>query len=39
MSDYIKLDAYLQDNLEQNLYELKKYVSQPSISAQNIGLK
>src|SRR5690349_19704697 len=39
MSEYTKLDAYLQDNIEQNLEELKKYVRQPSISAQNIGLK
>lgn len=39
MTDYSKLDSYLQDNIDQNLDELKQYVRQPSISAQNIGLK
>jgi acetylornithine deacetylase/succinyl-diaminopimelate desuccinylase-like protein len=39
MQDYSKLDSYLQNNIDQNLNELKKYVSQPSISAQDIGLQ
>jgi acetylornithine deacetylase/succinyl-diaminopimelate desuccinylase-like protein len=39
MSDYKKIDSYLEKNLDASLDELKKYVSQPSISAQNIGLK
>ena len=39
MSDYKKIDLYLDKNLDQSLEELKRYVSQPSISAQNIGLK
>ncbi len=39
MSDYKKIDAYLEKNLHYNLEELEHYVSQPSISAQNIGLK
>ena len=39
MSDYKKIDAYLEKNFDQSLQELKRYVSQPSISAQNLGLK
>jgi len=39
MSDYKKIDAYLEKNFEQSLEELKRYVRQPSISAQNLGLK
>ena len=39
MSNYKKIDSYLDKNLDQSLDELKRYVSQPSISAQNLGLK
>lgn len=39
MSNYDKIDAYIDKNLDQNLDELKRYVAQPSISAQNLGLK
>jgi acetylornithine deacetylase/succinyl-diaminopimelate desuccinylase-like protein len=39
MSDYKKLDSYLDKNLDQSLAELSTYVAQPSISAQNLGLK
>jgi len=39
MSDYKKIDSYLDKNFDQSLKELKRYVSQPSISAQNLGLK
>jgi len=39
MSEYKKIDSYLEKNLDQSLDELKHYVSQPSISAQNLGLK
>ncbi len=39
MSDYKKMDEYLDKNLDQSLAELSIYVAQPSISAQNIGLK
>lgn len=39
MSNYKKIDSYLEKNLDQSLDELKHYVSQPSISAQNLGLK
>lgn len=39
MSDYKKIDSYIEKNLDQSLSELSTYVAQPSISAQNIGLK
>ncbi len=39
MSDYKKIDSYLDKNLDQSLAELSIYVAQPSISAQNLGLK
>ncbi len=39
MSDYKKIDSYLDKHLDQSLAELSTYVAQPSISAQNIGLK
>lgn len=39
MSNFDKLDSYIDKNLEKNLEELKRYVAQPSISAQNLGLK
>lgn len=39
MSDYKKVDAYLESKLDSSLNELKKFVAQPSISAQNLGLK
>jgi len=39
MSDYQKIDTYLEQNLNRSLEELGKLVSQPSISAQGIGLK
>jgi acetylornithine deacetylase/succinyl-diaminopimelate desuccinylase-like protein len=39
MSNYKKIDTYLEKNLDVSLEELKRYVSQPSISAQNLGLK
>ena len=39
MSNYDKLDTYIDKNLDTNLEELKHYVRQPSISAQNIGLR
>jgi acetylornithine deacetylase/succinyl-diaminopimelate desuccinylase-like protein len=38
MTDYKKIDAYLESNLDRSLDELKRLVAQPSISAQNIGL-
>lgn len=39
MSAYSKVDAYLEKNLDENLKELARYVAQPSISAQNLGMK
>lgn len=39
MSEYEKLDAYLEQNLDRSLGELAKLVAQPSISAQGVGLK
>jgi acetylornithine deacetylase/succinyl-diaminopimelate desuccinylase-like protein len=39
MNDINKIDSFLEKNLNKSLDELKLYVSQPSISAQNIGLK
>ncbi len=39
MSNYKKIDSYIEENLDQSLSELSTYVAQPSISAQNIGLK
>ena len=39
MSDYKKIDSYLDKNLDASIAELSRFVSQPSISAQNLGLK
>ena len=39
MADFQKIDAFLENNLERSLDELKRYVAQPSISAQNLGLQ
>jgi acetylornithine deacetylase/succinyl-diaminopimelate desuccinylase-like protein len=39
MSEYQKIDSYLEKNLDTSLEELRKLVAQPSISAQGIGLK
>ncbi|MEW6240717.1 MAG: M20/M25/M40 family metallo-hydrolase [Chloroflexota bacterium] len=38
MTDYQKIDAYLESHLDRSLDELKRLVAQPSISAQNLGL-
>lgn len=39
MQGFDKIDAFIEKNLDASLEELKRYVAQPSISAQNIGLK
>jgi len=39
MNDYNKLDSYIDKHLDKSLEELKRYTAQPSISAQNLGLK
>jgi len=38
MTDYTKIDRYLENRLDQSLAELGRLVAQPSISAQKIGL-
>ena len=37
--DYAKIDAYLESHLDQSITELSKLVTQPSVGAQNLGLK
>src|SRR5689334_11940713 len=39
MPDYKKVDTYLEKNLDASLAELSKLVAQPSVGAQNLGLK
>ncbi|RPI90968.1 MAG: M20/M25/M40 family metallo-hydrolase [Chloroflexi bacterium] len=39
MSMYDKIDAYLEKNLDKSLAELSRLVAQPSVGAQNLGLK
>ncbi len=39
MTDYSKIDAYLEQNLDRSLDELCKLVAQPSVGAQNLGLR
>ena len=39
MSDYKKIDTWLEKNLDASIKELSTLVAQPSISAQNLGLK
>ena len=39
MSEYNKIDSYLDKNLDKSLAELSKLVAQPSVGAQNWGLK
>lgn len=39
MADYKKVDAYLEKNLDASIVELSKLVAQPSVGAQNLGLK
>jgi acetylornithine deacetylase/succinyl-diaminopimelate desuccinylase-like protein len=38
MAGYETVDKYLQTNLQRSLEELGRYVSQPSVSAQGVGL-
>ncbi len=38
MTDYSKLDAFLDQNLDRSIEELKQLVAQPSVGAQNWGL-
>ncbi len=39
MSEYNQLDSYLEKNIDESLAELSKLVAQPSVGAQNLGLK
>ncbi len=39
MSEYTKLDSYLEKNLDRSLAELSRLVAQPSVGAQNLGMK
>ncbi len=39
MSEFSKIDAWLEKNLDASIKELSTLVAQPSISAQNLGLK
>src|SRR5512146_279755 len=39
MSAYSQIDSYLEQNLDQSLAELSRLVAQPSVGAQNLGLK
>ena len=39
MSDYNKIDSYLETHLDASLAELSKLVAQPSVGAQNLGMR
>ncbi|MBN2548954.1 MAG: M20/M25/M40 family metallo-hydrolase [Anaerolineales bacterium] len=39
MTDFSKIDQYLEENLDQSIAELSRLVAQPSVGAQNWGLK
>jgi acetylornithine deacetylase/succinyl-diaminopimelate desuccinylase-like protein len=39
MADYNKIDTYLDGHLNKSIAELSKLVAQPSIGAQNLGMK
>lgn len=39
MSEYGKLDSYLEANLDKSLAELSRLVAQPSVGAQNLGMR
>src|SRR5215217_5221479 len=39
MSDYNRIDSYLEKNLDVSISELSKLVAQPSVGAQNLGMK
>ncbi|MFH1906226.1 MAG: peptidase M20, partial [Chloroflexota bacterium] len=39
MSTYIKIDAYLESHLDESIAELSQLVAQPSVGAQNLGMK
>jgi acetylornithine deacetylase/succinyl-diaminopimelate desuccinylase-like protein len=39
MSNYAKLDAYLDKHMDESIAELSRLVAQPSVGAQNLGMK
>jgi acetylornithine deacetylase/succinyl-diaminopimelate desuccinylase-like protein len=39
MTDYQKIDAYLESRLDDSLAELSRFVAQPSVGAQNWGMQ
>ncbi len=39
MSTYTKIDAYLESHLDESIAELSQLVAQPSVGAQNLGMK
>jgi acetylornithine deacetylase/succinyl-diaminopimelate desuccinylase-like protein len=39
MSDYSRIDSYLEHNLDDSVAELSRLVAQPSVGAQNLGMK
>ena len=39
MTNYQKIDTYLEKNLDKSIAELSKLVAQPSVGAQNLGMK
>jgi acetylornithine deacetylase/succinyl-diaminopimelate desuccinylase-like protein len=39
MPDYTGIDSYLEKNLDESIAELSRLVAQPSVGAQNIGIK
>ena len=39
MTDYRKIDSYLETNIDQSIAELSRLVAQPSVGAQNLGVR
>jgi acetylornithine deacetylase/succinyl-diaminopimelate desuccinylase-like protein len=39
MNEYGEIDSYLESNLDQSIAELSKLVAQPSVGAQNLGMR
>jgi acetylornithine deacetylase/succinyl-diaminopimelate desuccinylase-like protein len=39
MTEFGKIDSYLESNLDQSIAELSKLVAQPSVGAQNLGMR
>jgi acetylornithine deacetylase/succinyl-diaminopimelate desuccinylase-like protein len=39
MTEYDRIDSYLESNLDQSIAELSRLVAQPSVGAQNLGMR